>query len=106
MCFACSGVAYCSYEASSTNRIQHATRPRQVLVSFCGCRLNGTGRPMQQIADWLKQLGLSEYAQRFAANDIDLSVLPHLTDQDLKDVFRHGIWMPIWGPDPTPIDTA
>ena len=29
---------------------------------------------------------LSEYAQRFAENKIDLSVLPHLTDQDLKDI--------------------
>ena len=41
---------------------------------------------MQQIADWLKKLGMSEYAQRFAENDIDASVLPELTDQDLKDV--------------------
>jgi SAM domain (Sterile alpha motif). len=30
---------------------------------------------MQQIADWLKQLGMSEYAQRFAENDIDIDVL-------------------------------
>jgi SAM domain (Sterile alpha motif) len=29
---------------------------------------------MQQIADWLKKLGVSEYAERFAASDIDLSV--------------------------------
>ena len=39
---------------------------------------------MQQIADWLKKLGMSEYAERFAANRIDLSVLPDLTDQDLE----------------------
>src|SRR6202045_3386674 len=39
---------------------------------------------MQQIADWLKQLGMSEYAQRFAENRIDLSILPDLTDQDLE----------------------
>ena len=31
---------------------------------------------MQQIADWLKQLGMSEYAERFAENDIDFSVFP------------------------------
>ena len=30
---------------------------------------------MQQIADWLKTLGMSEYAERFAENDIDTSVL-------------------------------
>ncbi len=39
---------------------------------------------MQQIADWLKALGMSEYAQRFADNAIDFSVLPDLTDQDLE----------------------
>src|SRR6516165_3140624 len=41
---------------------------------------------MQQIADWLEKLGLSEYTQRFAENDIDISVLPHLSDQDLKEL--------------------
>jgi class 3 adenylate cyclase/predicted ATPase len=46
----------------------------------------GEGGAMQQIADWLKTLGMSEYAQRFAENGIDISVLRHLTDQDLKDV--------------------
>src|SRR6516165_2528541 len=38
---------------------------------------------MQQIADWLEKLGMSEYARRFAENRIDFSVLPDLTDQDL-----------------------
>ena len=28
---------------------------------------------MQQIADWLEKLGMSEYAQRFAENDIDFA---------------------------------
>ena len=41
---------------------------------------------MQPIADWLKKLGMSEYAQRFAENGIDLAALPYLTDQDLKDI--------------------
>ena len=41
---------------------------------------------MQEIADWLEKLGMSEYAQRFAENRIDLSVLPDLTDQHLKDL--------------------
>ena len=41
---------------------------------------------MQQIADWLENLGMSEYAQRFAENGIDVATLRHLTDQDLKDV--------------------
>ena len=39
---------------------------------------------MQQIADWLEKLGMSEYAQRFAENAIDFTVLSDLTDQDLE----------------------
>ena len=39
---------------------------------------------MQEIADWLETLGVSEYAQCFAENRIDLAVLPELSDQDLK----------------------
>src|SRR6202050_1595398 len=41
---------------------------------------------MQEIADWLKSLGMSEYAQRFAENDVDCTILGDLTDQDLKDL--------------------
>src|SRR5262245_27918972 len=41
---------------------------------------------MQQIANWLKSLGLGEYAQRFAKNRIDASVLRDLTDQDLEKI--------------------
>ena len=41
---------------------------------------------MQQIAEWLEKLGMSEYVQRFAENGIDFGVLPDLTDQDLKDI--------------------
>ncbi len=40
----------------------------------------------QQMADWLMQRGVSEYAQCFAENRIDLSVLPDLTDQDLAHI--------------------
>jgi hypothetical protein len=38
------------------------------------------------ITEWLASLGLSEYAQRFAENDIDATVLRHLTHQDLKEI--------------------
>src|SRR3974377_2075390 len=41
---------------------------------------------MQQIADWLERLGLGQYAQRFAENDIDFSILSDLTDQDLEKI--------------------
>src|SRR5215831_11096186 len=41
---------------------------------------------MQQIADWLERLGLGQYAQCFAENDIDFEVLSDLTDQDLEKI--------------------
>jgi len=41
---------------------------------------------MTDIADWLASIGLAEYTQRFIDNAIDLSILPDLTDQDLKDL--------------------
>ena len=41
---------------------------------------------MQQIAEWLQKLGLGQYAQPFAENDISFSILPDLTDQDLKEL--------------------
>jgi hypothetical protein len=48
--------------------------------------IRGRAAAMQQIADWLEKLGMPEYGECFAENKIDLSVLPHLTDQDLKDI--------------------
>jgi class 3 adenylate cyclase/predicted ATPase len=41
---------------------------------------------MQQVADWLKKLGLGQYVQRFAENDINFAILPDLTDQGLKEL--------------------
>jgi class 3 adenylate cyclase len=41
---------------------------------------------MQLIADWLEKLGMSEYAERFADNDIDFTILRDLTDQDLEKI--------------------
>jgi class 3 adenylate cyclase len=41
---------------------------------------------MTPVAELLGSLGLSEYADRFAENHIDLSILRDLTDQDLKDL--------------------
>ena len=41
---------------------------------------------MHQIAEWLQKLGLGQYAQRFAENDITFVILPDLTDQDLEKI--------------------
>jgi class 3 adenylate cyclase len=41
---------------------------------------------MRQVTDWLEKLGMPEYAERFAENDIDFTILPELTDQDLEKI--------------------
>ena len=38
------------------------------------------------IADWLRQLDLGQYAEAFAENAIDWAVLPTLTADDLRDI--------------------
>ena len=35
---------------------------------------------------WLQQIGLEQYAETLAANDIDFDVLPELSDDDLKEL--------------------
>jgi class 3 adenylate cyclase len=69
---------------------------------------------MKGVAEWLSSIGLSEYAQRFTDNAIDLSVLRDLTEQDLKDLgillgHRYKILRAIAAFDgvaPAPIETA
>lgn len=39
---------------------------------------------MQSIADWLAQIGLAKYADVFEENDIDLEVMPSITEADLE----------------------
>src|SRR5258707_6858501 len=41
---------------------------------------------MKDIAEWLTSIGLGEYAQRFAENRIDASVMRDLTNQDLEKI--------------------
>jgi class 3 adenylate cyclase/predicted ATPase len=38
------------------------------------------------VADWLRKLGLEQYDPAFRANEIDATVLPSLTAEDLKDL--------------------
>lgn len=38
------------------------------------------------VASWLEDLGLGEYADVFAANHIDMALLPTLTETDLKEI--------------------
>jgi hypothetical protein len=41
---------------------------------------------MQQIAEWLANIGLERYATVFIDNDIDVEVLRYLTDADLEKI--------------------
>ena len=40
----------------------------------------------QQIRDWLNECGMAQYAEAFCAQNVDLAILPDLTEQDLKDL--------------------
>src|SRR3984957_16359672 len=52
-----------------------------------GLSKGGVGRAERPgIREWLNSHGLSDYADRFVQNRVDLSVLPDLTDDDLKEL--------------------
>ena len=39
---------------------------------------------MSDLRDWLRQNKLEQYADAFEANDIDLDILPELSEQDFE----------------------
>ena len=40
----------------------------------------------RDIDEWLEGLGLGRYAEVFADNEIDLDALPHINEEDLKEM--------------------
>src|SRR5215472_945063 len=44
------------------------------------------GASTMDVADWLRKLGLEQYEPPFRANEVDATVLPSLTAEDLKDL--------------------
>jgi class 3 adenylate cyclase/predicted ATPase len=38
------------------------------------------------IRDWLEELGLGKFTDLFVDNDIDIAALPHITDEDLREL--------------------
>jgi hypothetical protein len=62
--------------------------PQRYAIVYIFARLRfveiGRAPTMQQIAEWLAELGLSQYAHLFDENGIDFGVLAYLTDQDLE----------------------
>ena len=54
---------------------------------------------MSAVRNWLEEIGLSQYADAFEANDIDMDLLTRVDDQLLKDIgvsSADGVW-PHWG---------
>jgi hypothetical protein len=43
---------------------------------------------MMDVEAWLRELGLEQYAEAFAQNDIDGDTLARLTAEDLTDIGR------------------
>ena len=41
---------------------------------------------MDEVAVWLKKLGLGKYATVFAENEVDFKVLPQLTEEDIREL--------------------
>ena len=39
---------------------------------------------MTDLQHWLEKIGLAQYADLFAENDIDWEILPELTEHDLE----------------------
>ena len=40
----------------------------------------------KEVSEWLEKLGLGQYISSFIENDIDIQLLPQLTDADLKEI--------------------
>ncbi|GAG03183.1 unnamed protein product, partial [marine sediment metagenome] len=43
------------------------------------------------VRDWLASMGLAAYGEVFVENAVDLALLPHLTDEDLKALGIHKL---------------
>ena len=76
------GPCFGAYGASAVSSLPCLKSKRYPVMPRKSCEAGSVG----QIAEWLEKLGLGQYAKLFSENDIDVSVLPHLSDQDLKDL--------------------
>ncbi len=72
------------------------TITRKSDLAPCSCQGNGArarllpcaqkGLPVQDIRLWLQEIGLGHYGDVFARNDVDLDLLPELSDEDLREL--------------------
>src|SRR5262245_52483050 len=72
--------------AFDPKRAPAALRNALYVPNCCQCDVGGMKVPMRGATEWLDSIGLGQYAQRFAENAIDLSIVRDLTEQDLKDL--------------------
>src|SRR5262249_5707049 len=72
---------FCSRRPACFPRRSNRLRANILARTRCAARAC-----MKDIAEWLTSIGLGEYAQRFAENRVDASVLRDLTDQDLEKI--------------------
>ena len=56
-------------------------RPERMMGATHDC-----GVPVMDIVVWLRSLGLGKYEEAFRENDIDETVLPSLTHENLKEL--------------------
>jgi SAM domain (Sterile alpha motif) len=50
------------------------------------CVMANSGARPWDIGDWLRGLGLGQYEASFRQNEVNESVLPKLTQEDLKEI--------------------
>ena len=63
-----------------------ARRPGQVVSLRRSSLARGIRTPIMDIGGWLRSLGLERYEAAFRENEIDETVLPSLTHENLKDL--------------------
>src|SRR5260370_7731256 len=65
----------------------HGLDARQGIARFPRCGLVPTPTPqVDSIEDWLTSIGLEQYVGLLVRNEVDLSTLRILTDDDLKEL--------------------
>src|SRR5262245_56752103 len=60
--------------------------PRQAVSPEGSCSVRRTGAAAMDVGGWLRRLGLEQYDAVFRDNEIDDTVLPKLTAEDLKEL--------------------
>ena len=66
--------------------VPRITESALLVLDYGKLWLSERGVTVDDLAQWLERLGLAQYTRLFAENDIDLDVLPHLTDDELREL--------------------